>query len=378
MGIDALVISHKPEDINSLIMASLFLSSDFDISTIKRIYQDSGLAIPTGAQKGRLVDELAFKCEQSLHVRQKVIQNLLLRNHGWVTLKVGYLPRLPQLSDPLELVVSLGEEKWYGPVSHPIDESANWYIRPVFLNHWEILSGQSSPQQSLIRWLCFVRVYKEITSLHWRGFTYTDAPERVHQNNIQFPYWERIPRIFDEFQSITNARLSDVGLHRIILHDLWDIYRYDQNFTWIDRRIRAESGGVSLNARAGNIQELSIQGIRGLANTIRCSIESELTKNYGRGFQNGELIDEVILRTLLREYGTLSYEFSLEKRNGEQIFRAHSYFGQRLNFNGPDCFPHLNVFTTWQSDLSLLQFLSKYVQIPNGSNSKVTQASLFG
>jgi hypothetical protein len=380
MGIDTLVISssYKPEELDSIVMASLFLSSDFDISTIKKVYRASGLSIPTGAKKSRLVDVLAARCEQSSHVREKVIQSLLLRNHGWLTFKKGTFSKLPRLSDASELVISIGEEKWYGPVSSPEDVYANWYIRPVFLTHWETSSDRTAPQQSIIRWLCFVRVSGATTSLHWRGFSYADTVDKAQNKNVQFAYWQRVPTIFDEFQELADVKLYEVDLHKIILHELWDAYRYNEDYSWIDRRIRAESGGVSLNARAGHIQELSIKGIRGLANTIRCSIESELAKTYGHGLPDGQAVDEVILRTLLREFGTLSYEFSLEKINGERFFRAHTYFGQRNHFDGPDCFPHLNVFTTWQSDLSLLHFLLRYTSMSDGSERRIAQASLFG
>ena len=86
---------------------------------------------------------------------------------------------------------------------------------------------------------------------------------------------------------------------------------------------------------------------------IRRSIEQELQETNGLAFPDPGNIDEVILITLLRELGTLSYEFYLNN-GGTTLFRAHTYFG-----NGPnsvDTLVHHYLFTSDQSDLGQLNF----------------------
>jgi hypothetical protein len=142
---------------------------------------------------------------------------------------------------------------------------------------------------------------------------------------------------------------------------MWDEFRNNQDYEWTDRRIRAEASGVTFNARAGAIYQIEAGGIRSLANTIRRAIEEELRLEHDIILPEGDWFDEVILRTLIREYGTLSYEFSLEQEN-ELLFRSHTYFGQRRNMDSPDKFPHMNLHTTKRGDLEQISFLLDYLR----------------
>jgi len=195
--------------------------------------------------------------------------------------------------------------------------------------------------------------------------------------NSQFRYWEHVPELFDEIEGLTSARLESVNLYDLILHRLWDQYRHNPSYQWLDRRIRAESGGVSLSARTGAIVEIEAGGIRRLAYTIRRSIELELNTGYGSGLPEPEAFDEVILRTLIREFGAVSYEFSLEDNAGNKLFRAHSYFGSKPEASSPDSFPHLHVYTMWRDDLGQLGFLLDQLRVGNDSESQSVQHLLF-
>ena len=116
-----------------------------------------------------------------------------------------------------------------------------------------------------------------------------------------------------------------------------------------------------LSAHAGAVVEIEVAGIRRLAHTIRRSVEQELNVNHDLELPDPEDFDEVILRTLIREFGTLSYEFSLENQNGDRLFRTHSYFGMKPNSTSSDTFPHVNVYTTWRDDLGQLRFLLQHL-----------------
>lgn len=379
MGIDALVVGHQTESADETFFTSLFLkSNDFDMLALKKIAQEIGISAPSNVNKIWLVDEISHLSYQTPAVQRVIIRYLLGRKKGWLTFKSGSAQDLPTLADSVELVTKLGEEQWYGPVRESENHDEWWYIRPSFVTHWEMLDNASTPQKSTIRWLCFARISNNTISFHWNGFSYSDSVDRIGNQNVQFPYWQFVPNLFDEILLLTRANIKNVNLHQLILHTIWENYRYDSAYNWIDKKIRAESGGVSLNARAGNVQELSVQGIRGLANTIRRSIQTELFSKYGTNLPEPDTFDEVILRTLLREFGTLSYEFALESEDGEKIFRSHCYFGQKPDFNTPDSFPHLRVFTTWQSDLEVLEFLLRHLGRYDDGDSQPKQAALFG
>ena len=90
-----------------------------------------------------------------------------------------------------------------------------------------------------------------------------------------------------------------------------------------------------------------------------------------------EQIEEATLRTLIREFGAKSYEFSLETTT-DKILKAHFYFGMRPNFPGPDSFPHVNCFSSWMRDSDLLMFVLAHLDSqPSDENSQSFQFSMF-
>ncbi len=192
-----------------------------------------------------------------------------------------------------------------------------------------------------------------------QGFSYAESINRA-ESASQFPYWLYIPDFFDELEGVLETELQSPNLHDLVLYQLWDRFRLDQDYTWTDLRIRAESGGVSLSARSsGSIVEIDVRGINHLARTLRRSVNREL-RSQGLTMPSEEKMDEVILRTLIREFGAKSYELSLE-RGQEDLFKAHIYFGMKPDSPGPDSFPHLNCFTSWRNPVEQLQFLLQFI-----------------
>jgi hypothetical protein len=358
MGIDAFVLRYQLEGQQ---FADEFLASkDFDIETLKTIARD--LNTPANQGRNRLVDLISLRASQDEFARRKVIEHLSGRKKGWLSLKAGRVTRFPNCSDPQELVIREGKEEWYGPVTCTSDVAeARWYIRPVLIEHWEKLESDDRPRKVQIRWLCFARVVSRVISLHWRGFSYAQNPDEATHSNSQFPYWEHIPQLFEEIEELTRAKVSHINLHNLVLYELWDEYRGNPVvYKWLDRRIRAESSGVSLSAHAGAVHDIDTGGIRHLASTIRKSIESELATRHRYKLPDPARFDETILRTLIREYGALSYGFSLEKGE-EVIFQAHCYFGLKEQAQSPDSFPHFNLQVTKCHDLRQLEFLLNHL-----------------
>lgn len=370
------------EDIyEGYLFTNAFLRSpDFVDETIKDIA--NAIHIPSGIKrKSGRIDKVSADIEKYPRRQLIIMQYYLTRQKKWFTFK-KYQENFsaPQLLNPAELVISPGIEEWYGPLLRPDDRSALWYIRPFFNEHWEIPMNETRPKKYMVRWMCAARFCDNIVSLHWNGFTYSQTLESVRKHNSQFPFWIYVPNLFEELKKKFKIKLEEINLPLLVLHILWDNYRYNENFRWIDRGFRAEAGGVALSARAGGVVEISteeMRGIRRLANSLRQAVAYELKTTFNSVLPEPERFDEVILRTLLREFGTLSYEFSLEDKSGEQIFRANNYLGAKPRSQTQDCFPHLKIYTTRHSDLNQLNFLVKHLKHLDDNKNKFEQGRLF-
>lgn len=378
MESDAFIYTSGAEGLE---FASYWLASpDFDVETLKSICHQYGLR--SSAKKKFEFKDIIFPHCDNLQLRKIIIEQLLTRSRTWVSVKTGRIRKFPNCLDADELVLKMGQEKWYGPIENPSDKNphASWYIRPVLIPHWIIPTNiNEQPEKAIIRWLCFGRVSQDSISLHWKGFSHIENVESVGKHQAQFQYWEFIPKLFEEIEEMAQCRLEFPKLHKVILHDLWNQYRYDEkNYSWKDLRIRAEAGGVSLNASTIGIIEYSdeeIQGLGRLANAIRKAIETELATVFKASLPEAKRFDEVILRTLLRELGTLSYEFKLENHK-ETLFHAHSYFGLKQKVPSPDRFPHMKIIRSSRSDLQQLEFLLEHLRSSNARN-QLEQVSLF-
>lgn len=343
-------------EIEGIPFALQFLAADdFNIIALKEICRN--FEIPSSGRKIDLISRIERYLDQDgLNLGWSVIlQSLIKKSKKWFAVKIGEVNEYPNLENPEELIYSEGRPEWYGPVIDSDNENVYWYIRPHFPVHWELDGDPLSLVQRQIRWLAFARVTNGYVSIHWQGFTVALQQEMVEHEN-QFPYWNFIPDCFSELSEILNIQLLDPNLHDLILHNLWDEYRLDDSYSWTDLRIRAESGGVSLNARSSGVDyDIDIRGINHLARTLRNSISQELNQE-NIDLPNVNRLDEVILRTLIREFGAKSYEFSLEHEQ-EKIFKGHVYFGMKPNFPGPDSFPHINCYSSWGYYQNQLEFI---------------------
>jgi hypothetical protein len=298
-----------------------------------------------------------------------------------MAIKVGAVGRIPTCTPAEALAMHPGQEEWYGPVTHPDDEpGSHWYIRPVFLRHKELSSDGEGFEVVHIRWLCFARVTSNTLSMHWRGFSYIptrrgeEASDKEDEEiivgdedmpgkrGIQFPYWYYIPRLADEIEELTQSSLKAVNLTDVILHRMWNIYLKSPEYKWTHLRIRAQSGTVALSAHSGNddssVKEIETEGIKELARVLRTSVEMELKETYGFELPDPHWFDDVILATLIKEYGARSYQFSLKQGN-QWLFRAHTYFGEQTDIRSIDSLPHMRF--TKKNDLAQLYFLLQHI-----------------
>lgn len=369
MPIDAFVLRYQGT--REEFVKSFLASGDFDLEALRRIARERSLR--SGRNKGDYVDIICEHIDQSNadRVASIILHHLLGRKRDWISIRLGRVKGIPQCTDPTELVFSRGNEQWYGPLSHPFDQEASWYIRPVYVEHWEREDHEDAARRFEVRWLCFARVVEDVVSLHWRGFTHSESVgaaslgENGRSRTYQFAYWEHIPTLITEFEALAEIQLQYAELHNLVLYDLWSKYQDNSDFQWRHQRIRAEAGGVALSAHAGGVVEVDLEdeskGISKLATTIRRSVQRELETTYQQPLPNPEQFDHVILRTLIREYGALSYEFRLSKE-GTQILRAHTYFGSKKNSNTADMFPHLRVYISQRGDIDQLNFLLQHIR----------------
>ena len=380
MPIEAFVMRYQEGEV----FTEQFLSSpDFHVEALKQIVEDlRGHA--TGKPRSELVTYILreLRNPEKRDVANKIMKRLVCRKKDWMSVKVGTVTHIPMCEPIQRLVMSEGQEQWYGPTENPDDGGAYWYIRPVFVNHWEYNETLEKMQLLPVRWLCFARVTEESISLHWRGFSYAESKnpsseEKNSARNSQFPFWSYVPTLFDEIENLSKAKVSFIPLHKLVLHQMWQHYMDESGYRWTHRRIRAESSGVSLNAHAGGVYDINADGILHLATTVRNAVQIELRSKYKVNLPDPGRFDEVILRTLIREYGALSYEFSLDQ-GGSQLFRAHCYFGQKQMDKSQDSFPHMRVFISQRSDLEQLAFLLEFLrENPHSAYTEPEQHSLF-
>lgn len=347
---------------NSDQFAEAFLASaDFEMDVLRKLARQVGVSAGSNS-KADLINLITRNIrtgyQDSIYL-PKIVQLLVARPKESIAVKTGSVKLFPALESGNTIVVDPGRETWYGPIVCPDDAvEARWYIRPQLVDYWDLLPGETDPKALKARWLCFARVTESSISLHWKGFTYPNGPDGVVNSakRVQFPYWTFIPKFFDEIQEITQAKVEYVDLHNLLIHHLWDRYLEDGNFKWTHTRIRAESSGVSLNAHAGiSDNDLNVNGILHLAQTIRIAVQRDLSAQ-GYFIQSPGHIDNTILRTLIREYGALSYGFTLEEQR-KIIFKAHSYFGLKPTAKSPDSFPHIQVTYSDCNALEQLQFV---------------------
>src|SRR5437016_11444227 len=119
MTIEAFIIleikGEEKEHIRQRFFADHFLSSyDFDTETLKKINQKLGLSSEKKKDSlARKISDLAY----DMTAQRVIIEYLTIRNRAWMAMKIGHIGQCPTCSDPAELVVSKGEEKWYGPIT---------------------------------------------------------------------------------------------------------------------------------------------------------------------------------------------------------------------------------------------------------------------
>ena len=185
-------------------------SQDFTMDELKTFARDLGLRGSRSKRDDVINTIISYLGQISLDtLADRMMPYAVLRQKEWLALQIGEVHKTPTLADPAILATTPGKAEWYGPLSRLNDvATAVWYIGPHFVEHWE-KDANGEPTRFDIRWLCFARVEPQNISLHWRGFTCSESPDEINQRS-QFPYWEKIPRFFDEIIDITGAKVQAI------------------------------------------------------------------------------------------------------------------------------------------------------------------------
>lgn len=340
-----------------------FLSShDFDFKTLQKICKT--LDLDHTGKKEALISTIVSESKDSEEVKQTIMKAAVLKSRRFLAFRLVDEVSFPKLANPSDLVGGVGKDRWYGPIVNSSDIDATWYVRSSHVNFKMESETKSAISVVKIRWLSFARICDNIVSLHWQGFSLPQFEGIFPSEYSRFPYWLKIDDLFYQLQTLLKTEFEEIKLHDLVLNKLWEKYRYDHdNYRWIDQKIRAESRGISLNASSGSVYsegsfELEdFSGIHALAATIRKSIQKELKRSYKMPMPDPDKFDGVILNTLIKNFGPLSYQFGLESIDGRKLIRTHAYFGFKPDSKMPDKVQHLLVLSSYGTCLEQLQFL---------------------
>ena len=355
MSIEAFVM--RPDIPDEYFLAECLNTHDFRVDELKAICKELG-ELSSGRSKIEFANRIMAYIGQIAQRREPtarvIARQFVRRPRSWLSLKIGSVAERPRLANIHELFFGQGEEQWYGPLSNSDDKAEiQWYVRPVFIDHWITGTDDHGPQKHIIRWLCWARVGSGVVSLHWNGFTRT--PDRVHihpdgsQIRSQFEYWAYIPRLFLELETILRARVEYPDLCALTLNDMWDRYQSTDGFSWRDTNIRARSGGVAFSAHTGSVEDFDATGIRELAATIQRGIAFDLKRLHRPELTENTLVEASILRTLIKDFNPHSHGFEL-RRDNALLYNGHCYFGVRKNSNTQDSFPHVRLLGLAERD----------------------------
>lgn len=283
----------------------------------------------------------------------------------WFSYKIGRYSTIPKFDNPSILLNEFGQEKWYGPIFCSDDDSY-FYIRIYRFVYYSESNDNNENQiiEDKIRWSIIAKVAHNSISLYWNGFS-TNQQARINSHS-QFPFWLHIPKAIIELETKLKGNYDNPLVNEIVLNHMWDKYVAASEYTWRHLAVRAEASGVNLCARSKGIKEISVEGLLALAKKIAKSVCNDLFKKEKlNDIEKVKLLNNAensVLKTLIHEWGTKSYEFSLDY-GSKKIFKAHCYFGLKPDSKTQDRFPHFKSFQSYGGPYKALDFLLRESRI---------------
>jgi hypothetical protein len=397
MSVDAFVDHGFPSGRD--FFSHFLLSPDFNLVALRKLVppassnlkkEDIVRYITLAYERGKITDEeilleyvkqprkwLSFKQGVRI-IPPKIKSPLLLLNELGEEVyyeQITEQSSFKQVKSPQSLLNEFGEEGWYGPITE-LNSSKQWYIRTHRVIHYDYIGigDAGKVDERRIRWTTIAEVGVNYIALSWNGFTFKQLTEGRVDPQSQFPYWNYIPQFFDELTEHIKGTWRYPNLHQLVLQDLWDKYLNKNldgfSYIWQHLRIRAEASGVALNAHSSGVAEIHTQGLKALSRKLAGSALEAL--GFPDASEKITNVENSLLRTMIHEWGTKSYEFKLERevnskdfdleslkksRKPESVFRAHCYFGLKPDSTSQDSLPHLKCYTYCGGSLEALKFL---------------------
>ena len=292
---------------------SHFLASpEFTTSRLKKILPSA----KSSQGKNGLVNDIIYAMDSGVITENDILLAYIDQPKQWLSFQLGKHLEEPKLAESTFLLRNFGEEKWYGAIFNK-ERNKKWYIRvhkvpnPSYIGIGEARKLDLSQN---IRWIVAAEIADGYISLHWNGFTnsvYEDNDATLKQN--QFPYWKYIPQFFDELKELFKGEWEYPILSTLVLSDLWDKYLNKEirgfKYEWAHLRIRAEASGVALNARSAGSSDIDVRGLQALSKQLAKSAIESLGLEELEDSPRFSDVENAILRTIIQEWGTKSYEF---------------------------------------------------------------------
>ncbi|WP_414754874.1 hypothetical protein [Anabaena sp. CCY 9910] len=344
-----------------------FLSSnEFTVETLRLISSGTGRL-----KKAELVEHIANALEKGKLTSDEILLAYVKQSRTWLSLKQGTCAVIPNLNAPASFLKEFGQDGWYGPIHESNQPEKKWYIRTHKIVDY-VRRGQgiaSELDERYIRWSVIAEIAQDYVALSWNGFTCSPTlNERIEPS--QFPFWHHIPVFFDELANHCQAQWQHPNLHKLVLHDWWDKYLNRFPYKWRHLRIRAEASGLAINAHSAGVQDIDVQGLQALSEKLANSVLDKLGL-VGDPEKISDAEDAILL-TLIKEWGTKSYEFKLDeelpateietnklkKAQLKHLIKAHCYFGLKPNSSTQDSLQHLKCHSEYYGgSTSVLEFL---------------------
>jgi hypothetical protein len=352
--------------------AEKFLESpDFTVQLLRQINGKKG----SSENKEKIAKLIAEKISQKNLTSEWVISNYLAKPRGWLSFKTGKYSVLPQCKSVNILLEEFGDSDWYGPL-HSTDGLSVWYARVEEIKNLAYLgidAARTLDEKQRIRWIVAAELRSNYVALHWDGFSYGVGTERPRQ--AQFPYWYYIPKYFQELSRMTQSKWEDPNFNELVLKKLWGKYHKQTHngtvYNWRHLRIRAEASGVALNARSAGVAEIDISGLQALSRELAKSAIQAIGEDKIQEIEFSA-VEDSILRTLIHEWGTKSYEFCLDASTAEvksslesdlpkdsKLIKSHCYFGAKPEPVSSDSFAHFKCYHDYGGSTSALKFLMR-------------------
>ena len=350
------------EDLDERSFIGTFLTQEFTSPALSTLVLLGGGNIKKSEKKEALVDKAITLFELGQLTSDQILLSYVKASRMWLSFKMGSYSSLPRRGDAVSLLKGFGSSGWHGPIKD--EEGFAYYIRTQKIMEPLEIDNESEAviRKRHYRWPVVAKISQEWMSLSWYGFSYSDtASKRANQ----FPFWLYIHDIFDELESMTEATLVFPDLYQLVLGKLWNKYLNDPLYSaghdWEHLRIKAEASGVELNEKSydGHI-EVDLKGLKALTKHLATSaIEALEIQDVS---SDHDIVENALLKTIIHDWGTKAYEFSLERKEDDlsqrvKKFKAYCNFGLRPELKNEDALLHLKCYSEYGNSNGALEFL---------------------